>query len=171
MNQDIEFYQAKDAAGLISSTPKEVARLGQILTPEVPADGSGHRSLYSFRNLVEMRLSDRLARMGVSWKRISRYIDALRTSYGRWLEKDGFNGWLILNSSWNWGAGTTLDLAMYSVFKGNPQDVLIAVDVGLIKQAICAAMDHGGDSLTDDELRETIKKVENEGKSLKGERI
>lgn len=169
MNQDIEFYQAMDAAELISSTSKEVARFGQIITPEVPADGSGHRSLYSFKNLVEMRLSDRLARMGVSWKRISRYIDALRTSYGRWLEKDGFNGWLVLDSSWNWGAGTTLDMAIYSVFKGNPQDIFIAVDVGLIKQAICVAMDHGGDSVTDEELSETVKKVEDEGKKL-GER-
>lgn len=170
MNQDTEllYYQAKNAAELISSTPKEVARLGQILTPEIPADGSGHRSLYSFRNLVEMRLSDKLARMGVSWKRISRYIDALRASYGRWLDKDGFNGWIVLDSSWNWGAGTTLDMAVYTVFKGRPQDIFIAVDIGMIKQAIRAAMNYGGDSLTDEELNKTVEQVEDEGKKLKG---
>jgi hypothetical protein len=170
VNQDIEFYQARDAAELISSTPKEVARLGQILIPEVPADGSGHRSLYSFRNLVEMRLSDKLARMGVSWKRISKYIDALRASYGRWLDKDGFDGWFVLDSSWNWGAGTTLNVAAYTVFKGNPQDMFIAIDIGVIKQAIRRAMDHGGDSLTDEELSETINEVENRGNQLKEER-
>jgi len=170
MNQDTEYYQARDAAKFMESTSSEVAKLGQVITPEIPADGKGYRSLYSFRNMVEMRLGDHLARMGVSWKRVGKYISDLRVSNKRWLDSDGLDGWLVLDSSWNWGAGTTLDIAVYSVFKGRHTDVFIAVDVGMIKDAIRSAIDNNGDAITDDQLKEVIEQVENEGNKIRGGR-
>ena len=160
MQQDTEsFFQAKDAARLISSSSSEVARLGQVIIPDIPSTGRGYRSLYSFRNLVEMRLGEELAHFGVSWKKISRYIDALRKSHGRWLDNDGLDGWLVLDRVWEWGAGTTLETAMDAVFKNRPQDVVIAVNVAIIKRGI-RSRDRNGDSLTDGEFKTALGQVE-----------
>lgn len=159
MNQDTQsHYQAKDAAELLSSTSADIARLGQIITPDMPADGRGYRSLYSFQNLVEMRLGSELAHLGIPWKRITKYIEALRKSHGRWLEKDGLDGWLVLDRFWQWGAGTELDIAMDIVFKDRPRDLVVAVNIGMIKQGI-RSKDKGGDSLTDEEFNETLKQI------------
>lgn len=157
MDQDIEYYQAKDAARLISSTPSDVARLGQVISPDIPADGRGYRSFYSFRNLVEMRLGEELVSIGISWKRISKYIEALRKSHGRWLEEDGLDGWLVLDRLWQWGAGTTLEMAMDAVFQDHPRTLAIAVNVGLIKQAIRRKT---GNDISDEAFKEIREQIE-----------
>lgn len=159
MNQDTELsFQARDAARLMSSTPSDVARLGQIITPDFPADGRGYRSLYSFRNLVEMELGNELSHLGISWKKIAKYIEALRKSHGRWLEEDGLDGWLVLDRFWKWGAGTTLEMAMGAVFKNRPHDLVIAANIGMIKRAIRRRGE--GDSLSDEGFSETVKQIE-----------
>ena len=157
MDQDIEYYQAKDAARLISSTPSDVARLGQVISPDIPADGRGYRSFYSFRNLVEMRLGEELVSIGISWKRISKYIEALRKSHGRWLEEDGLDGWLVLDRLWQWGAGTTLEMAMDAVFQDHPRTLAIAVNVGLSKQAIRRKT---GNDISDEAFKEIREQIE-----------
>ena len=157
MDQDIEYYQAKDAARLISSTPSDVARLGQVISPDIPADGRGYRSFYSFRNLVEMRLGEELVSIGISWKRISKYIEALRKSHGRWLEEDGLDGWLVLDRLWQWGAGTTLEMAMDAVFQDHQRTLAIAVNVGLIKQAIRRKT---GNDISDEAFKEIREQIE-----------
>lgn len=163
MNQDTELqhYEAKDAAALISSTSSDVARLGQIITPDIPADGRGYKSLYSFKNLVEMRLGSELAHLGIPWKRISKYIEALRKSHGRWLEKDGLDGWLVLDRFWQWGAGTSLDAAMDALFKDRPRGLVIAIDIGMIKRGI-RSREKNGDSLTDEQFNETMRQIKAE---------
>lgn len=163
MNRDMH-YTAKDAAGIMLSTPSEVARMGQVISPDVPANGKGYRSLYSFRNLVEMMLGNELAHLGVSWKRICKYIEAMRKSHGRWLEKDGLDGWLVLDRFWRWGAGTTLEMAMEAVFKDRPHDLVIAINVGMIKRAL---RHRTGDDLTSEEFNETIRQVDEAGRELK----
>ena len=106
-----------------------------------------------------MRLGEELAHFGVSWKKISSYIDALRKSHGRWLDNDGLDGWLVLDRVWEWGAGTTLETAMDAVFKNRPQDVVIAVNVAIIKRGI-RSRDKNGDSLTDGEFKTALSQVE-----------
>lgn len=160
MNQDTDYFTAGGAARVMSSTSSEVARLGQIIPPAMPANGKGHRSLYSFRNLVEMRLGDELAHLGISWKKICKYIEALRKSHGRWLEKDGLDGWLVLDRFWKWGAGTTLEMAMEAVFKNRPHDLVIAVNVSMMKKSLRRRT---GDDLLNEEFDETIRQVEKAG--------
>lgn len=170
MNQDTAYYQAGEAAELINSTSADVAKLGQIITPDVPADGRGYRSLYSFRNLVEMRLGEELSRIGISWKRINKYIEELRRSYCRWLEEDGRDGWLVLDGAWKWGAGDTLDMAMYSIFGDSKASMIIAVNLKMIKDGIRLAKYGGGNLISDLEFSEVKQQVENEGKKLKQRR-
>lgn len=170
LNQDTRYFTARDVAGLITSTPLEVARMGQVIIPDVPSDGRGYKSLYSFRNMVEMRLGEELSNIGVAWKRIYKYIEELRRSHGRWLEQDGLDGWLVLDRFWKWGAGTTLDMAIDSVFKDRPQDVIVAVNVGMIKRALRNRMTRDGDSLTDEEFNETVRQIEDSGKTFNSER-
>lgn len=167
MNQDIEYYQAGEAAELINLTSADVAKLGQIITPDVPADGKGYRSLYSFRNLVEMRLGEELSRIGISWKRINKYIEELRKSYCRWLDEYGRDGWLVLDGTWKWGAGDTLEMAMYSIFKGSVASMIIAVNIKVIKDGIRFVKYGNGDSISDLEFNEVKQRVESEGEKLK----
>lgn len=165
VNQDTKSsFQAKDAARLISSTSSDVARLGQIITPDFPSDGRGHKSFYSFRNLVEMELGGELGHLGISWKKIGKYIEALRKSHGRWLEKDGLDGWLVLDRFWKWGAGTTLEMAMEAVFKDRPRDSVIAINVGMIKKAIRRRGE--GDLLTGEKFNEIIKQIQEAGEQF-----
>lgn len=136
VNQNTGFmgFTASEAAKLMDSTPSDVARFGQTIVPDTPADGKGYRSFYSFRNVVELKVSEGLARFGVPWKRISRHIKELRESRCRWFEDDGLDGWLVLDRSWKWGAGTTLDMAVMSI--GVPTVLFIVVDIGTIKRGI-----------------------------------
>lgn len=170
LNQDTKYFTAGCVAELITSTPLEVARMGQVIIPDVPSDGRGYKSMYSFRNMVEMRLGEELSNIGVPWKRIYKYIEELRKSHGRWLEEDGLDGWLVLDRFWKWGAGTTLDMAIISVFKDRSQDVLVAVNVGMIKRALRSRMIRDGDSLSDEEFHETVRQIEDEGKNFNGGR-
>lgn len=166
MDRDMRYFTAGDVAGLITSTPLEVARMGQVIIADVPSDGRGYKAMYSFRNMVEMRLGEELSNIGVQWKRIYKYIEELRRSHGRWLEEDGLDGWLVLDRFWKWGAGTTLDMAIISVFKDRPQDILVAVNVGMIKRALRSRITRDGDSLTDEEFNETVRQIEDEGSNF-----
>lgn len=163
MNQDTEYFTAGDAAKLIETTPEEVAYLGQIITPEVPATGSGYKSFYSFRNLVEMRLGEELSNLGVPWKRIYKYVDALRESRGQWLENIGLDGWLVLDSVWKWGVGTNVETAIASLSGLRSVSAFIAVDIGRIKQGIRRR----SEGITDEGFKVVVKSIEEEGKRFK----
>lgn len=161
MNQDTA-YTAGEAAKLIGSNSDDVARLGQIITPDAPANGRGYKSLYSFRNLVELRLGQQLGHFGVSWKRIAKYIDSLRKSRGKWLEEDGLDGWLVLDEFWRWGAGTTLETATASLNK-IPVTAMVAINVGAIKRGIKRAQT----PISDQEFSLAISRIEQGAKEFK----
>ena len=129
-------FIAGEAAKVMEREPAAVARLGQIVTPEQPAHGRGYRAGYSFRNLVEMRLAEEFSRLGVSQKRIQRALVALRHSHGRWLEKDGADGYVLLDSLGRWSAGATFDLALYPLTRTIAVASVIAVNLALVKTAL-----------------------------------
>lgn len=133
-NHDSGFF-ASQAAKLINRSPVEVSRLGQLITPDGPANGKGHRSLYSFRNLVEMVVAEEMIRFGVPQKKIQKYLRELRSSRGRWLESGTREDWIILDQLWRWGAGNTLDVAIRSLV--NPEaTAIVAINVGTIRESI-----------------------------------
>ena len=129
-------YKAAEAAKLIERTSVDVARLGQIVTPEIPANGKGYRAFYSFRNLVEMRLAEELGKFGIPQKRIERMIEELRKTKCRWLDLDGRDGVVILDRNWKFAAGDTIDLALRSISVNIPVTSAMIVDLGIIKRAI-----------------------------------
>ena len=121
---------------MLQSNSSVIAQLGQVIPPDKPASGRGYRSLYSFRNLVEMRIGEELSRYGVPWKRISKHIVDLRNSRCHWLDNEGLDGWAILDDLWRWAAGTTVEGAL-SALKFPPKS-FVAINVGNIKRAIRA---------------------------------
>lgn len=131
-------YVANEAAQLLDRTSEEIARLGQIVEPFEPALGKGYRALYSFVNLVEMRIAEELAQFGVPRKRIQKYLTALRTSYMRWLEEDGaeMGAWLIVSGDQRWAAGSTVEIAFQTLWRSGYFTSFVAVDVGKIKATI-----------------------------------
>lgn len=118
----------------------EVARAGQVITPEVPANGKGYRSLYSFQNLVEIRIVEQLGKFGVPQKRIQRYIEDLRHSKGRWLCNEGADGFVVLDNLWRWGCGSTLELALEPLAESVSPISLIAINLGAIKRSLRLSM-------------------------------
>ncbi len=129
-------FKAAEAAKLIDTSAIDVARLGQIIVPDIPAHGKGFHSLYSFRNLVEMQLAGRMAAFGVPQKRIQRLIIALRTSRCQWLNYEGRDGFIICDDSWRWSAGETLEVAIRSIPHPMPALAVIIVDLAAIKMSI-----------------------------------
>lgn len=134
-------FQASQAAQIMGRESITVARLGQVIAPERPAYGKGHRAGYSFRNLVEMRLAEELARFGVPQKRTQHYIESLRRSWGKWLEEDGSAGWVVLDDQ-EWGAGSTVDMALQTLERSRPVGAFLAVDLRKIKESLRANMEN-----------------------------
>ena len=126
-------YQASDAATLVGKSVDRFVRLGQIIEPDGASLGKGHKAGYSFRNLVEAIVADTLISFGVPPKRIQKYLVDLRSSHSRWLDRDGNSGWIVLDSEWNWAAGSTLGLAMKLLKKPH---ALIALNIEEIKKQI-----------------------------------
>ena len=135
MNHDSQFL-AWQAADLMERQPQEIARLGQLVEAEVPANGKGYRALYSFRNLVEMRIAEELGRFGVPQKRIQKYLSDLNNSHMRWLEENGLDGYIVLDRLSRWSAGTTLELAFEALGYQIPVCSAVVINLGLIKKAL-----------------------------------
>lgn len=138
-------FRAGDAARLLGIPSARVAQMGQYLIPDNEANGKGHHFEYSFRNLVEMRLQEELGRFGVPQKRIQKYIEDLRASKWQWLDYNGQDGIVILDSVYRWAAGSTVEEALKNLSHTMTVTSFIAVDVGLIKQAIRTRMEETGE--------------------------
>ncbi len=133
-------FVAYEAAQMLDRTSEEIARLGQIVSPDEPANGKGFRAGYSFVNLVEMRIAEELTQFGVPRKHIQRYLTALRNSHMRWLEEDGaeMGAWLVISGE-KWAAGSTMDIAFETLQLSGPIMSLVAIDAGKIKNQILHA--------------------------------
>ena len=130
-------FSAAHIAVVLECPVQHIAHMGQIVLPDGPANGSGHRAQYSFRNILEMMITERLRSFGVPQKRIQRYLAALRKAHNRWLEIDGPDeGWIVLDRVSRWAAGSTLAGAVEVLALTTPADALIAVDLGRLKQAL-----------------------------------
>lgn len=129
-------YTAGESAVLIERAPAYIARMGQIVTPELPANGKGYRSYYSFRNLIEMQLAEELAGFGVPQKKVQHCITALRHSRCKWLEENGEDGWLVIDRLWRWGAGTTVEIALRSLSIPSPIPSFLTVNILTMKQKL-----------------------------------
>lgn len=142
MNRHLTF-KASEAAKIMDWEPEAVARVGQYIDPDVPANGKGYRALYSFRNLVEMRLSDYLARFGVPQKRIQKYVIDLRKSQLGWLEENGpDDGYLVLDNLWRWAAGSTVEEIIANLSLKISPVGMIVVNIGAIKRALKMSLEN-----------------------------
>lgn len=135
MNRDL-IFKAREAAKIMDWQPEEVTRVGQYIAPEVPGNGKGHHALYSFRNLIEMRISEYLGKFGVPQKRIQKYIADLRSSKHGWLEEDGPEGLIALDDTWEWAAGSDMDSIMTTLSQRKVPVGIIIVNLGAIKRAL-----------------------------------
>lgn len=128
-----DLLQASDVGAFLARDGQYAARLAQLIEPAYPAHGKGHRAGYSFQNLVELVVIDRLIGLGVPHKRIQEYLTSLRHSHGQWLADNEVHGWIVLTHDWRWGAGTSLEIALRQVSRHTPADTAIVIDVGSIK--------------------------------------
>lgn len=129
-------FSASAIASVMECPAQHIAHMGQIIMPDGPANGSGHRAKYSFRNVLEMAIAERLMNFGVPQKRIQRYLEALRKAHNHWLEMKGPDGWVILDGSGRWSAGSTLEGAVEVLALSKPAESLIAIDLGCLKKAL-----------------------------------
>lgn len=134
LNHDKLF--ARQAAEILQIPPMTIARWGQIFTPAIPGDGKGNRSLYSFQNLVEIQIAEKLSKFGVPLKKIQTAILSLRTSKHVWLDENKKAVWMILDHQWRWSLGTTMEIAFLALPKREESQLFIVVNVGVIKQTI-----------------------------------
>ena len=136
-------FTAAQIASVMDCPVQRVAHMGQIVIPDGPANGSGHRAQYSFRNILEMAITERLMNFGVPRKRIQRYLEALRKAHNHWLEIDGPDeGFILMSSDWRWGAGTTIEGAVGVLARFLPVDGFIAIDIGFIKKSLLLNLHH-----------------------------
>jgi hypothetical protein len=129
-------YLVKQVSSVLDLPCTQIAQIGQIIQPEIPAHGRGHRSNYSFRNMVEIAIFHHMAKFGVPRKHIQRYLKDLGISQFRWLEHEGFDGWVVLDDQWRWSAGTTPDAAIENMERTAPVFAALTVDVKTIKEKI-----------------------------------
>jgi hypothetical protein len=125
---------ASQAAQIIGLPSAEVARLGQIISPHLPARGKGHRALYNFRNLLEMRIVLILSTFGVPQKMIRQFLQNLRNSLLGWTDEHGSEGWIVLGTNGEWSASNSLNEAANKV--SQDCDALVAIDLRPIRGAI-----------------------------------
>lgn len=129
-------FNAAQIASVMKCPVQHVVHMGQIITPDGPANGSGHRTKYSFRNILEMAITERLMSFGVHQKRIQRYLEALRQAHHHWLEMAGPDGWIILDGGGRWAAGATLAGAVEVLALRQPAEALIAIDLTQLKKKL-----------------------------------
>jgi hypothetical protein len=106
---------ASQAADIIGLPATEIARLGQIIVPYASAGGKGRRALYDFRNLVEMHIVLAFASFGVPQKIMQQFLKNLRNARNKWLEENGRDGWIVMDTKWQWGAGDIVSEALLAV--------------------------------------------------------
>ena len=126
------YLLASQAAKVMNIAPSEIARLGQVITPSIPAEGKGHRSLYDFRNLIEMKIVIILSEFNVPQKTIRNFLQNLRNSRFQWLDELGRDGWIVLDTAGRWSAGETLVDAMAALMP--PIEAVVAIDLVPVKQ-------------------------------------
>lgn len=137
-------FSAGQVAFIASISPAQVAQIGQFIAASAPANGKGYRIGYSFRNVVEVFISLHLIQFGVPRKRIRQYLDNLGRSRMGWLDRDGHDGWIIIDPQWRWAAGTTCDDAIAGLATDRPLS-LVAIDVGKIKNTVTNKIQELGD--------------------------
>ena|SRR5260221_496590 len=126
------YLLASQAAKVMNIPASEIARLGQVITPSVPAEGKGHRSLYDFRNLIEMKIVIILSAFNVPQKTIRHFLANLRGSRFQWLDEQGRDGWIVLDTQGRWSAGETLTDAIAAMLP--PIDAIVSIDLIPVKQ-------------------------------------
>lgn len=123
---------ASQAAKVMGIPSSEIARLGQIITPSIPAQGKGHRALYDFRNLIEMKIVLLLSIFNVPHKNIHFLLEKLRNSHFQWLDEEGRDGWIVLDTNGQWSAGTTLNDAVSAIT--SEIEALVSINLTPIKE-------------------------------------
>lgn len=129
------YFQASEAATIMSRNPALIARLGQIVTPELPANGKGYRAAYSFRNLVEMRIVEEMVKFGVPRKRIAGYLATLRDSKMNVFDDTKEEAWIVIDGSWRWQIANTFAAVRLGWWAEEP-DSLLAISIGKIKKEL-----------------------------------
>lgn len=129
-------YSARQVADILQKPVAYVAQVGQVIQPHQPAHGRGHRAAYSFKNIIEMALYDVLNKFGVPRKFIKEHLTNLGKAQYRWLEHEGQDGWVVMDSNWRWGAGATPNHAIVNLDQSGPVSAIIAVDLATIKMTI-----------------------------------
>lgn len=79
--QQIDGYRAPQVCNLVGITYRQLdywARTGLILPSVQPAQGSGSQRLYSFGDIVQLKVVKRLRDAGMSLKKIRTAMDILR---------------------------------------------------------------------------------------------
>jgi hypothetical protein len=125
---------ASQVARVIDLPAAEVARLGQIIAPHIAAQGKGHRALYNFRNLIEMRIVLILSAFGVPHKMMRQFLDNLRCSRLGWIDEHGSEGWIMLGVNGEWSASNSLDEAGRAI--ATDAKAVIAIDLKPIRRDI-----------------------------------
>lgn len=132
---DITYYQAHEVAKIMHRDTGIIARLGQIITPELAAGGKGYRAAYSFRNLVEMRIVEEMIKFGVPRKRIASYLKTLRDSTMDVFGETQEDAWIVIDGDWHWQIANTfaaIQLGWQATFPNS----LLAISVGKIKKEL-----------------------------------
>ena len=135
MNPATTYMQAHEAAKVIERDASAVARLGQIITPELQANGKGYRAAYSFRNLVEMRIVEEMMKFGVPRKKIVSYLDTLRHSKMKWLDEKHTDGWIVIDGEWNWQFASDFSAIQLGWRNKQPHSFL-AISIGKIRHEL-----------------------------------
>lgn len=136
-------FLAHQVARLLDTKVDHVAQIGQVITPAIPAQGRGRRSLYSFQNCIEIALYEVLNKFGVPRKFIKGHIENLRQSKFHWLDEGGESGWVVLDNSWRWSAGPTPDSCLVTLRQSYASMGIIAVDVGSMKVSLRQRIEKG----------------------------
>ncbi len=130
-----EYFQAYEAAKVLNREASFIAKLGQIVTPALPANGKGYRAAYSFQNLVEMRIVEEMVKFGVPRKRIVGYLTTLRESAMNVFDDTKEEAWIVVDGAWRWQIANTFAAIQLGWWAEAP-DSLLAVSIGKIKKEL-----------------------------------
>ena len=134
-----QYFQASEAATIMNRDAAFIARLGQIISPALPANGKGYRAAYSFQNLVEMRIVEEMVKFGVPRKRIAGYLTTIRDSKMNVFDDTQEEAWIIVDGSWRWQIANTFSAIQLGWWAEVP-NYLLAVSIGKIKQELKARL-------------------------------
>lgn len=129
------YFQASEVAKIMGCESGWVARLGQIIAPEIAANGKGYRAAYSFRNLVEMRIVEEMIKFGVPRKRIASYLITLRASTINVFSDTQEEAWIVIDGEWRWQIANTFT-AIRLGWQNHIPDSLLAISIGKIKKEL-----------------------------------